>query len=219
MRTNRIGAALVLAAALAHGGAQASETVPFSLPGKPYEFPLPAGYCLPTGRYAEQAAHAAAADQVNQTDVAYYICSEMAANSATSGWGMLKTPKALIASSPGTRESVISYFSKQVNPDDLARMNAESARLANKGLHDVGEHGSVSLDLRPLTTDGIAAYMGGTVRLGDGRLVACAYSTTVVKDRAFLLYLFRPYTDARDITQLLAQVKVATAGFVRANGG
>jgi hypothetical protein len=217
MRATRIGVALAFVAVLAHG-ARASDTVPFSLPGISYKFPLPAGYCLPTGPYAVQADHAAAADQVNQTDVAYYICSEMAAKSATSGWGMLKTPKALLSSSPGTRELVIDYFRKQVNPGDLAKMNLESARLANKGLHDVGE-GSVSLDLRPLDTDDIAAYMGGTVKVGDGRLVACAYATTVVKDRAFLLYLFRPYKDARDITQLLAQVRVATADFVRANGG
>jgi hypothetical protein len=215
----RIRAALVCAAMLWTGAAQAADTVPFSLPGIAFKFPLPAGYCVPTGRYADQAAHAAAADETNRTDVSYYICSDMAANSATSGWGMLKTPNALVDKSGGSRAALIDYFSKLVKPADLAKMNAESARIASKGLHDVGEKGSVSLDLRPLDTDAIAAYMGGTVTIGSGKLVACAYATTVVKDRVFLIYLFRPYTDARDITQLLAQVRVTTAAFVRANGG
>jgi hypothetical protein len=76
--------------------------------------------------------------------------------------------------------------------------------------------------VKPLDADANAAYMGGTVTVDDPageRLIACAYATTVVKDRVFLLYLFEPYRDPRDITALLAQVKTATADFVAANGG
>ncbi len=198
-------------------------TVAFSLPGVDFVFPFPDGYCAPTGRYDAQARITAAADHTNLTDVSYYRCEEMAAGAVSTRWGMLKTPMAMLNSAGTTRAALIDYLKTQINPDDMKKLLADGAKLANEGVHQtLGEGANLTADLKALDADANAAYMGGTVAISADsgqRLVACVYATTIVKDRVFLLYLFQRYNDPRDIVDLLAIVRTSTAKFVAANGG
>ena len=140
-----------------------------------------------------------------------------------SAWGWVKTPLKLLNSGGTSRQSLIDYFAKQIDPADFKRYVEEGERIGNQGLHDTVGGVTVKTDFKPLDTDANAAYLGGTVTgnqdNGDHNIVACVFAMTIVKDRAFLVYLFRPYKDARDVVELLAGVKKVTARFIAANGG
>ena len=201
---------------------KSSDTATFSLPGIEYKFSFPDGYCLATGIYDTQAKIAASADHDNLTDISFYVCDDMASNVAPSSWGMIKTPLGGINAGGTTRQQIIGYYKSQINPADLKKLMDDSAKGATEGIHNVAPDVDVTLDIKPVDSDENGGYMGGTITAtgpGGKKLIAGAAASTVVKDRVFLLYLFKPYTGPADITDLLAKVKDATAKFVALNGG
>lgn len=209
-------AAAVLAVA---GPAKADDAhYTFTIGTSEVTLPIPNGYCPARGRYDAQAKIASTADHSNLTEISFFLCAEMDADAAPTSWGYLKSPVPIQQGLE--RKELIAYFKKQIDPADFKKMVDEGQHEASAGLRDtLGKDIDVKLDLKPLDTDDIAVYWGGTVSSDQVGMITCALSITVIKGYVFSFYIFRPFTGPSDIVAALEQVRVNTAQFVAANGG
>jgi hypothetical protein len=134
---------------------------------------------------------------------------------------MLKTPMSTLNSADTKLQELIDYFKPQINTDAMKAINDAAGVAGTKRLQEVfGSGKSVSLDMKPLAYDARGIYFGGTLTVNDGSgpsLLTCVYAMTVVKGRMFLLYLYAPYHDERDVLALMSAIEVSTAAFQDAN--
>jgi hypothetical protein len=197
------------------------QRVEFFLPGAKFVLTLPAGYCSPVGDYEAKTRIIAAADTTNLTDVSFIGCADMSAGTLTT-WGMLKTPMSAVNSTDARLQDLIDYFKPQINTDAMRAINDAASAEGSKRLQEIfGSGKTVSLDMKPLAYDVHGIYFGGTVSVNDGSqpssLLTCVYAITVVKGRVFMLYLYTPYHDERDVVALMSAVEGSTAAFQDAN--
>jgi hypothetical protein len=182
----------------------------FLFSGMQYSFPLPDGFCIPAGRYAEHARRTADGDATNVTSLSFSDCASMARNGALMRWGMIKTPRSLASTDVGTRQSVIAELKGQF-------ASGEFERSMNQGMSNASPDG-VTTKVAPLGTDPNGAYVGGTLSL-NGRIFAAAWGMTAVKRRLLAVYIYIPYNSQADVQAVINMVRTATARMVAANGG
>lgn len=194
-----------------------------SLPGVEARFPFPDGFCEAKGVYVQQAAASQGFDHVNKTLVSYYLCADMEKTAPPTMWGNVKTPLALLDKPHVSRKATLDYFRTKVDPTYLDRLMKTVTASANRDMHDQLGGASISLDVQPLLVDDNAAYIGGKVAINDPDgpqiFISAVYATTVVKDRLFIIYLYKPFESPADIKLLLDTLRAQAAAFVVANGG
>jgi hypothetical protein len=208
---------VVLPAAIA----AAAEQAKFTVGGEEFRLSLPDGFCLPVDEFVEFARVAEQLDQTNMTDTTFVRCSDIKQHSEPTGWGMMKTPRASIGKKVPSRSEIIAYFQSNIkNPEIFQSLNNPDS-LINKRFQDVfGLDANVKSSLQPLAVDDKAGYIGGTVSgsvKGHEIIVAGAAAATVVRDRIFFYYLFRPYKSPKDIAELLPLVKAGMLQFIVEN--
>jgi len=192
-------------------GAATSRITTFQVSGITFAFPIPDGFCLPTGRYATQANLTANGDPANITDVSFDDCAAMATNGNLTRWGMVKTPRQYVSLDAGTREKFIQDLKAQFASGEFERSMNQGAAQAQPG---IGTH------VRPLGTDANGGYIGGTLTMnGPNRPMTLTgvWSLTVVKHRVTMVYLYGPYHSQKDVDALVALVRTATAKFIAVN--
>jgi len=193
----------------------------FMLPGIEFKFPLPAGFCLPTGRYDDRARLTAGADTANITDISFDDCADMASGADLSRWGMVKTPRVYASADAGTREKFLRDLKAEIASGDFQKSMEQGVDDSNEALQQMyGPGAHVGAHMVPLETDANAGYIGGTITVNGEHgpvTLACVWSVTVIKHRVLLLYFYGPYTAPNDIQALLNIRKPATAKMIDAN--
>lgn len=211
----RFAAVLAVAAAVAACSEQASApgqapqggNATFQHSGMTYTFPMPAGFCLPTGKYLTRAEQVAASDPANVTKLTLNDCVSMTQGGNLARWGMVKSPRSMESLDVGTRDNMIAEMKRQ-----------SASGTFQQALDQASAQSGVAVKVKPLGTDYYGAYIGGTVVV-EGHTFAGAWSMTVIKHRVLGVYMYGPYSGERDIMTVLDQVKEATRNFVLANPG
>jgi len=201
--------------------AAAAEHAKFTVGGEEFQLSLPDGFCLPVDEFVEFARVAEQLDQTNMTDATFVKCGDIEKHSEPTGWGMMKTPRSSIGKKVPPRSEIIAYFQNNIkNPEIFQSLNNPD-KLTNKRFQDVfGVDANVKSSLQPLAVDDKAGYIGGTVSgsvKGHEIIVAGAAAATVVRERIFFFYLFRPYKSPKDIADLIPLVKAGMLQFIVEN--
>jgi hypothetical protein len=224
-----VKAAAALAAITAAGStawAQASgdnpRTVQFSLPGADISFPLPDGYCVPTGQYQAAASVTAAGDATNATDVSFDSCSEMSAGGELSHYGMVKTPKENLVQT-ANRADLVAEFKGMMGDGSMKKILEDPgiAQAADKDVGKVlGQSFKSKTSIQPVDVDADAAYMAGTLVITldkETHVQAVGVGVTVIKGKVILYYFYAPYSGLQDVAAVLKTAKTETARFIRQN--
>lgn len=181
----------------------------FTLSGIDYRFPLPDGFCLPVGRYAEHAQRTANGDASNVTSLSFDDCGAMERNGDLVRWGMIKTPIGFVSKDAGTRASFIPMLKAQF-------ASGEFQRSMRQGIDQTQM--DIVTRVAPVGTDAHGGYIAGTLTM-RGRTFSAVWGMTVIKHRLLAIYIYGPYRSQKDVDALLTLVRTTTARMIAANGG
>lgn len=205
----------------ARAAAQPSTILHFRLAGDEIAVPVPAGYCEPTGVYADRAQLAAAADSQNVTLLSLFNCAEMEAGGAAQHFAYIKIPKTVLNARVGLAE-LLSQLG-QVPDSEMADAVSDaktSSGVANDisaiGGRDVAVHSAIN----PVARDDIAYYLAGTLQIkmeGEDIALAVSISMTSVKNHMLTYNFYVPGHDLAAIRMALEQTKTETRRLLAAN--
>src|SRR3954468_23012087 len=160
----RAGPAIAMAAAAFGAGAAGAQGKPdkatFRIAGAGFEMPLPAGYCLPTGKAVDGAQITAAGDRDNVTDLTLVSCT----GEPFSSYILIKTPTTVLTLDIN-REQALKGLGEAFDAPDFKQKLAsgELLRDSGKGVSDaLGQRVDLVGEVKPLGKDEACAYVGGT---------------------------------------------------------
>ncbi len=192
--------------------ANQNETVAINIGGTPIIAPIPAGYCIPSGKFVTVAQLLAAVDRRNVTHATFYACADGKNIDKNADYILLKTPnEALIAKLTLNKllteiGSVFdnTFFIKAINSE---KMDHDLEKSMKSVLHtDV----NAAVNIRPLGKDDRCAYMGGTAKLEGSGLtsnVAVGLCMTVVGDRLISINYYGSDTSIKGVVNLTKKAK------------
>ena len=156
----------------------------FSVGGVALTLPLPAGYCLPTGKAAAVAELIAAGDTNSVTHVTLKRC-DIDLGTGSNDYTLIKTPTSALMTTIDRPALIKALGDQFADPVTLAQLAASLSD--GKAGKDVSEvlHAKVEIkgDIKPLGHDDVCAYLGGQVNVkaeGAGYLQPTAVCITSV---------------------------------------
>lgn len=195
----------------------------FSLGGNSYIFTLPNGYCVPSGAEADAATEVARLDERNLTHISIAPCSELGATGAYTTWAILKTPRESLRMRIPSRAKFVESMAEQLETSKAAPLFVDVSKLLGKNLADVfGADFTLGGEMEPIHADEYAGYLGGVITMSGGPFngsvpVACIAAMTVVKGNVFFYYRYATFREAKDLGNLLHQVKPEIRAFIADN--
>jgi hypothetical protein len=153
----------------------------------------------------------ASGDNVNVTDLTLFRCDSQSAASKN-GYILVKTPKTLVLVDMPRKELLDGIGKAMNNPDLVARifskkMYDDSEKTVGQAL---GRDVDLAGDIRPIGTDDMCAYIGGTVKVN---VASKSYETAVggcitsVGNRGLTFLFYGPDGTSEGIAALLRKAK------------
>jgi hypothetical protein len=187
------GAALLTCSATV--AADTDTVAKFRIGGADYEMPLPSGYCLPNGKFAEIAQLMAGTDAGNDTLVTAYQCAKGAITTAEYPI-LIKSPKAMLQTSIGRKDLLGQLGPAFENPNLSALIAGTSDAANSKSLSEaLGADVKAKTEVAPVGRDDTCGYLGGVVSLTNADRVVAASAVaciTAVQNHVVLVYLYGP---------------------------
>jgi len=196
-------------------------TLSFRMLGDEITVPTPAGYCEPTGPYADAAQVAAAGDSQNVTLLSLYNCAEMAAGAPSQHWAFIKAPKSLMS----TRATLAQLLEGMgAVPESDLKAALEDPNI-NEGVQKelskvTGADVKVASSIVPVDRDANGYYLAGTVQMSAGEsniAAAVAVGFTAVKGHLITYNLYGPGQSPAAVRAVLDVARVETKRIVDAN--
>lgn len=215
---NRIWLCLGLTVA-APGTALAQDKVTISIAGIELEAPMPAGYCLPTGKHKAVAELVAAADTENVTLATLFRCDLMAGDRPPGNdYYLIKTPrKALVLKI--SRAQLIEELGKEFGKAEWQEGGEKVADLPGRVSESVSGTFNTPVEMTgsfaPRGTDADCIYMGGEVQVSMAGLsypIQAGACMTAAADKMLAVYAYDdPETDG--IARLMRKSRALAIAF------
>ena len=197
------------------------QTLSFRMLGDEITVPTPAGFCEPTGAYADTAQIAAAGDSQNVTLLSLYNCSEMAAEQPSQHWAFIKAPKSLMSTRATLAELLEGMGAIPESDMKVALENPEINEQVQKDVGQViGRDVKVVTRIVPVDRDANGYYMAGTVLMSAGETkiaAAVAIGFTSVRGHLITYNLYGPGQSPAAIRAVLDEARATTKRIVDAN--
>jgi hypothetical protein len=138
-----------------------AETGSFVIGGTTISFPIPAGYCRPTGEAVEAFKRLAAADTLNTTLIDLMPCANKGA--VTADHIAVKTPTSAVNTN-FPRAKLLTELKPDFNkPEFLAEAARNTAKLTDNLSAQAGSKVDIAGNFGPRGVDNDCAYLGGTL--------------------------------------------------------
>jgi hypothetical protein len=215
-----VGAALSVVGA-APASAQAKPQVAgFRISGVALEMPVPAGYCLPTGKWTDVAQLMAAADKDNVTDLTLFACPGDGGND----YILVKTPTKVLMVDTGREEALKELATAFDTPELKAEFSSGKLMTdAGKGISDAfGHKVDLAGEIKPLGRDEACVYLGGSTEVKAPNVsyrISVGGCISVVGRRMLSVFLYGPDKGPAGVAALVVRsrrlmetIRVAPAG-------
>lgn len=151
------------------GAASAQEKVRISVGGVDLEAPMPAGYCVPTGKYKTVAELVAAADTENVTLASLFPCDRMSSEQEPgSDYYLIKTPRRALLVSV-SRPELIAQLKEEFGKAEWQEGGKRVAEIPGKASESITDTFNTPVEVKgsfaPRGTDADCVYMGGEVQV------------------------------------------------------
>jgi len=177
----------------------------FSVGSANFEMPIPAGYCLPTGKGSDAARLLATADKLNVTSLTLLSCT----GNPFGTYIIIKTPVPVV-NSDFTREEMLKSLGSAFEAPSIKEKIATGALLNESadGLSTAfGQKVDLSGDMRPRGKDDACAYLGGTLELKSTQIAyraSMGSCLTAVGRRFIAVHVYGPDKGPAGVAALIA---------------
>ncbi|MBL8772140.1 MAG: hypothetical protein JNK30_12225 [Phenylobacterium sp.] len=216
------GVLAALAILLAPAGAAAEEAAALAvrIGGDEIRMPVPAGYCEPTGRYANIAQLTDAMDRENITYLALVDCAAVNAGRELSRYLFLRAPK-VFASERLTREQLFERMGPMPeNAPNLLLDNPAMDQAKGAARRATGRNVELSGEMRPVAKDEAGYYMAGGLQQDDAgrsRRTSVGIGATAVRGHVVTVNSYVRGSDLAAVREALKVARETTQGLVAAN--
>ncbi len=204
----------------APGIAAAQEKIAISIGGVELEAPMPAGYCLPTGKNKAAADLLAAADTENVTHASLFRCDQMATEAGPGNdYYLLKTPRrALVATV--SRPELIAGLAREFGKAEWQEGGTKAASLTEKASGSISETFNARVEVKgsfsPRGTDADCVYMGGeaTVSMPDiSYPIQAGACLTSVGNKMITVYTYDDPKGSDGVVRLMRRAQALAMAF------
>lgn len=218
----RVMLGLAVAATLAGGSVKAAEPniIVLKVSGESIRFPVPKGLCPATGLYAEVADKVAKLDDVNDTLLTLYSCSDMAAKTFDLGnYLIVKAPKSMANQNLPLSTLLDAYRQSPEMFGEAVDQAVDTKELGKDFSEAFDEKITVGGGIKVAGADAGGIYLVGAIEMeGGGRTTETSLATgvTSVKGKILGINLYGPGGDG-EVAKRLRETKAAVAATLAAN--